>query len=331
MCYKYIFLFIVVLILPFNSILSQIQIGEPVDKNCINFEINQEQLNELKEIKVFFVCRDNDDPEELEKLFKTVWTFNEIKVVKYSELEKNASSDNSYISIEGYQTPQNKLIKDQRGHYHNIPLKDQERIKEGFLETRLEFWKLSRTFRDEGYITKFSTIELYFRSENYPEIGIREREVREYLYNNGEFYNWTPGQLKNYLRLINEKLHKREGMSSKNKIIKEEIHNLTSSKLFIPEYILKFISLKKNAKSILHKKYGLPFEIISKENLSEKINNKDDIYYLEYIKSGSEKYFLIISNKSGEIIYRSNLYPTYYNFKLLRNRVVESKVNQTKS
>ncbi len=62
----------------------------------------KKDIQEIKRMKTVFVCRDTDDAEELEKLFKEVWTINDISVVPYKSMGRKNLKNKLVISLAGY-------------------------------------------------------------------------------------------------------------------------------------------------------------------------------------------------------------------------------------
>lgn len=100
-----------------------------------------------------------------------------------------------------------------------------------------------------------------------------------------------------------------------------ELKKLQNQTLFIPDYVFtKFNAFtgdesKKFDEKELLEDYKLKYEVISSKTLNEKIlKNDQPFFYLQYIKSSTDKYVSVINSQTGEVIY-SSYTPMSYNLK----------------
>lgn len=288
-----------------NSIYAQIGI-EPLEGK--NMKDNSTLIDQFKASKTIFIYRDSDDIEALEKAIRAVWTITEISFVPYSKMDDLDFNNNSIFSIGGVNTNRmnmgSGMSLDNTHVYLNLwmTIKNKKGITSRASISRIE---LHPTFVDYTNITRTANVD-----------------ALDYLYNKGTLKNWTTGFLKNYLKNVNDLLtSESERWLYANVNENKEIKKLKKATLYIPDYALvKFNKFsgdesKRNKEKKVFKSYPYKYEVISTEELSEKIlEDTDPFYYLVYIKSSTDKYVTIYNSVTGDIVY-SRYKPLSYNFK----------------
>ncbi len=163
------------------------------------------------------------------------------------------------------------------------------------------------------------TVRLMFSSpgrdkinEAYAEMirsgGINNSEIG-YLKNNFQRLNKVINDGKIYWMYLNQKT--------------PELKELKKTTLFVPDYIkseFKPMSGKeeirddKEVKEMLAAYRGKS-ELVTQDQISQKIMNGEDFYYLKFTRVIASKFIEVINGKTGEVVYRSYVALAAYNIK----------------
>ena len=150
------------------------------------------------------------------------------------------------------------------------------------------------------------------------------------------FFNDSPGMLKNYFQKVNQQLEKEQVYWMYGGDYLPEIKNLTSQKLYIPSYMgIKYNAWKgidgeedeENIHDLL-KKYDYDYEMIEENDLSNKILENEEFYYLRYVRVNAELFLQIINSKTGEIVYRDYMTGMSYRIKGKHISNINSKIKR---
>jgi hypothetical protein len=162
-----------------------------------------------------------------------------------------------------------------------------------------------------------SRIELF---TDFNTLMLPENIYEEEFDGKNHIRNWGEGILKNYLQNLMTALNKKEQRDLyKYFPDTSELKNLKNQTIYVPDYVLikfnKFTgdeSKKHDAKDIF-KDYSFNYELISTNELNNKIlSSTEPFYYLVYIKSSTDKYISVINSKTGEYVY-TKYTPISYN------------------
>jgi len=280
---------------------SQIKV-KPVDKKELNSkDVSEEAIQRLGNSQTVFFYRADDDLIELQKALEDVWTISELFLFPYAEMGKIDLKGKSYFVIEGLRRVSNR--------YTTL---DNTYI---FLQLYMDFTdKKAKDFRQS-----FARVDLFPTVETRRDISKQDQGmVLNYLYTGAEISNWNPGFLRNYLKNINDLLEK----GGERGLYKSEdevpmISHLANKTLYIPDYALIKMSKFGGGSGLqepekLMKDYPYSYEFKSAAEISNMILDGEDIYYLVYTKSSTEKFFTVFHSTNGEIVF--NAYkPMSYN------------------
>ncbi len=269
---------------------SQIGVGPNESVKYRSGTFSKESIERLKATNTIFVCKESDNIEELQLAIEEVWKITEISFIKYSELNTIDLEESSIFKI-GIQTisktqssgfTSNNILT-----YLNLSLQDENNKKESYC--RIE---LSQSIEDLTQLLKLNSDE----------------ENIDYLYSKGGLHNWNVGFLKTYLKKVNDLImNEEERWLNLSNDKNSEIKQLASITLYIPEYAT--LEFKRGVSSMqdeteLFKSYSYNYKIINTNDLSKMIlESEEPIYYLAYVKSGSNKYVTIMNSKTAAIIY----------------------------
>ncbi len=295
---------------------------------------NPSEIEKIKRGTTFIAM--NDTTSERVKayieVFKRYWTVSKIQFIKYQEIEKYLSPENSFLTIGGYVTTTQFITLYRNGGQKNG-------ISFENTHLYLELWtcddkyfrnkQKKREFGDKDKI-QVARIELYTDFETLMD---PDKIFQSNFDGDGHIHNWGPGILKNYVQSLMSFLSQGEEFSLYSGMMNSAVmKNLKSEVLYIPDYVLtKFNKFsgdetKKHDEKELFEDYELKYKIISIDELNEKIlNGTEAFYYLIYIKSCTDKYVSVVNSSTGELIY-SVYTPVSYNFKKSDMRDIRDEV-----
>lgn len=280
------------------------------------FSISEiDQIDKVKN-NTTYVAMNNLDSEVSKKyiqVFKDNWTFSKIEFITYSQINSYLSPNNYFFSIGGYETE----VQSYNGQ-----------MKSGLnwsnTHIYLELWTCTEKFfkkkkkklsLDDKLV--ISRIELF---TDFNTLMLPENIYEEEFDGKNHIRNWGEGILKNYLQNLMTALNKKEQRDLyKYFPDTSELKNLKNQTIYVPDYVLikfnKFTgdeSKKHDAKDIF-KDYSFNYELISTNELNNKIlSSTEPFYYLVYIKSSTDKYISVINSKTGEYVY-TKYTPISYN------------------
>lgn len=303
-------LFATIIVLTFlnKNISGQIAIGNldlvPKDKTTITYFMLKDPSAESAKPYI--------------KALEEAWTIGKLEFIKYSDKNKYTSSENYFISIGGitYTTTWSKSGAPSNMDYSNTHVY-LEYYKAGKSTEKVD--KKGRKSIVEGEHKQIARIELYTDFQTLMEpSNIFNSDID----GAGHIRNWGPGILKNYVQCIMSFINNNVERKLYDNIDKsKELKNLRNATLFVPDNVLiKFGKFsgdesKRFDESDVFKKYTYKYQLLSIEELNEKIlTEKNPFYYLVYIKSSTDKFVSVINSVTGEMLY-TRYKPVSYNFK----------------
>ncbi|MEZ5059213.1 MAG: hypothetical protein R2879_19430 [Saprospiraceae bacterium] len=282
---------------------------------------NLDEVGKIKNGTTYIAMKDpgSEKSKPYIKVFKDNWTLSKIEFIKYTDIEKYISKGSSFLTMGGYETNVQFTTL-----YHNGSSRNG--INYSNTHLYLELWtcddkyfeKERKKFKDR-YKNEVARIELF---TDFETLRDPDKLYQSEYDGEGHIRNWGPGILKNYLQALMSFLNKKEDRSLYSGIMnKEEIKKLKNEVLYVPDYVLmKFNKFtgdesKKHDEKEIFEEYDLKYQLISTDDLNQKIlENKEKFYYLIYIKSSTDKYITVINSQNGELIY-SKYSPMSYNIK----------------
>ncbi|MBK6823012.1 MAG: hypothetical protein IPG87_08490 [Saprospiraceae bacterium] len=225
-----------------------------------NSQFSISNLSEIAKIKsgtTYIAMKDpnSEKTKEYIEVFKNYWTISKAEFIKYSEIEKYLSPENSFLTIGGYETNTEFTRLYQNGSQkHGINYSNTHIFLELWTCDKKYFTsKKKNKIFGNGDKIQVARIELFtdFETLSNPDLLYQSE-----FDGNGHIRNWGPGVLKNYVQALMGYLAKNESHSlytgSSNA---KELKKLKKESLYIPEYVLtKFNKFNGNETKSMMKK-----------------------------------------------------------------------------
>lgn len=257
-------------------------------------DLTKEEIANLKATTTIFVygTNDTDHLDQINSAFEQSWKFTKYKIVSFNELGDYLSKPNySYFTLSGSTS-----------------------IEQGTTWTNvdLELWLSVPGKRGKPSKASYCDIGLGTQYASLKGIPSNKEDALEFIYKNGRYDNWTPGYLKCYLKVVNDYLMRGESLSDmKDFADAKKLVRLRTVTLYIPEYTFTRFNKfngnveKKEEVSELLSEYPYKYQVISNDELSDKVlNSTEPVYFLLYVRGGPNKYVSIFNSSGGLIYYR---------------------------
>lgn len=263
---------------------------------CFNNKLTDEDYKKLKKCKVYIVCPKSivDNKEEIQPLFDEAWNYTDIEIIGDDEIKdyidkKNVAFFTTTILSDG-------AIKE----IYTELWTTKEASKRSSSDNKIQFARF-----DYYYLCDFQE---FYKSNN-------SDQMFGYLSTEADIKNFKPGIVANYLKLIESYLKDKEFLDCHDQITnKEELSNLKDDTLYIADNLkVKFLftAFKRGCESEdevdvdkIMARYPYTYQLITFEELSEKIVNGDNFYYAICLKSDEmRKHLTVFKSSTGECIY----------------------------
>jgi hypothetical protein len=305
---------------------AQIQVGSATSTKGPG-KISKENMKRFKQSTTYFVLQEKDynNIDAFQKAIEKVWNVTPFKIILPSEMSNLDANKSSFFFFGGFVTIRQSSRTSTVHTHMSYDLYMLTPNKKGNLHQEI-FGKFMLHLDGDSYryVTKYSNGSNKKFSE----------KVIPYLYKEAKMNNWSPTMIAGYLKVINDGL-KEEKLRSvfEEYIDKDEIKQLQNNILYIPDYVnIKynmFTGAEKDTEEDeddLKSAYKFPSQYISVSDLENKIaQENNNLYYLSYIKSSTDKYVSIFNSKTGKLLY-TNYTPVSYNFKFKDLKRISTKV-----
>lgn len=300
-------------------------------------EFKKGVIEKFKNTETIFLLPNVYDKSEYEKILKESWNITPYKIVDLENFDlKNYLNDKySIAELIGI------IETSTRGTYlttsFDIRMYDNEKILKKLNKLSVKKWE-----KRKEEIFKKNTINIarfyLFPKDHflYTLATSVKKDIITSLYNENVFFNYNLGLLKNYLQKINNLIKANETYWMYENDYLPELKKLANNKLFIPAYLgIKYDGWKgidgeqddENIKEIF-KKYDYQYKIISTEELSNKILENQEFYYLRYVRMNSERFLQVVNSKTGEVIYRNYIMGLSYKLKPKNIKKLNKKIKR---
>lgn len=279
---------------------------------------NVEELSKIKNGTTYIAMKDPNAEESKAyvEVFKNNWTYSKIEFIKYTDIFKYLKPQNSFLTISGYETSVHSQTLYSNGMRGASVDYAHTHIFLQLWTASEKYYKKNKDFKEKDKL-EIARLELF---TDFPTLMTPQNLYQTNYDAKGHIRNWGPGMLKNHIQNMTFYLNK-----GKKKDLYEDILNPTEFKklandvLYVPDYVLtKFNKFtgdesKKHKEEEIFEDYKFQYKIIPTKELNEKIlNDSKGFYYLQYIKSSTDKFVSVINSITGEVIY-SVYTPTSYN------------------
>lgn len=297
-------------------------------------------LAKFKKTETIFLLSNIYDTQVYEKILKDSWDVTPYKIVPLEgfNIAKYISDRYSIAQLSGF-----KRIKQMKYGgtstslftYIDFKIYDSDKIAEKL--NKLSPKKREKKGRDIINENSSNIARFYIFPKDdfiHTAMSLDMDNIVNSLYTDDVFFNYKPGLLKNYFQKINALLKKEEVYWMYKDEYLPELKKLAKSKLYIPSYMtVKYNGWtgqdsEKDDENIeeIFKKYDYQYEIISDESLSDRIMNKEELYYLRYVRMNAERFLQVINSKTGEIVYREYITGLSYKIKTKHIKELNSKI-----
>ncbi|WP_445456307.1 hypothetical protein [Flavobacterium sp. HNIBRBA15423] len=218
------------------------------------------------------------------------------KVSSNSTDKKTTTFNNNYFSF---------FLLDTEDYLNNI--KDIKRIDNKFEVLSHSIIEISSFLLSDNFLVYFD----YFDSPSTFMSDLKDFNDNIYsnFYKEDFLYDNKPGFLFNNFQNINNYILNETKVSPFNEIVtSQNILSLKNNILYIPyevycHYDIHVIYKNKNGFDKFKKNYDYQYEVLKTEEISNKILNGDDFYYLKFNLIETDKILQVVHSKTGEILY----------------------------
>ena len=318
-------------------------------------------LDKLKATETIFILSNVYDKDTYENLLKDTWTITPYKLISFEDfkIEDYLNDAYSFVELGGHI----KIKEPKYGGgaitrlytYIDFKMYDNTSIIEAKTKLSDKKWKKNKRkvfssntikiariylFQKEDLITNAANFSVF---DSYDNIRNEVKTSPEYvekvinmLYNKDVFFNYKKGYLKNYFQKLNTLIDDEQTYWMYEEDYTPELKQLQTKKLYIPSYL----TVKYNGFTIedmpntnayideLFNKYTFDYEVISDEELNDKIMQNEELYYLRYVRMNNERFIQIVNSKNGEIVYRNYLTGLSYNIKSKNIKQINDKIKK---
>jgi len=298
-------------------------------------KIEKEVIETFKNSETIFVLSNIYDKEVYEEILNDVWDVTPYKIIDIEDfdLKDYSTDDYSIAKLSGIRRERQMKSGGTSVSlftYVDINMYDNEEIKEKREKYSAKKWERKR--RDVLADNTINLARFYiFPNDDFISTGVHKSltEIEKSLYTEDVFFNYKPGFLKNYFQKVNNLIKAEEGYWMYEFDYLPELKKLAQETLYIPAYM----NIKYNPwtqkdgdgddENIedLFKKYEYSYQIISDEEMSDRIMNNESFYYTRYVRQNAERFLQVVNAKTGEIVFR--LYVTGMSYKLKPKHIKE--------
>lgn len=308
--------------------------------------INKEVLEKFKNATTLFVLPDWVSEETYDRLLNEIWTINPYEIITIDdfEIEEMYAENYAFFTIDFHK----KNRKNKTGNsvtalytYLDLSLYDGAEITKRIskFDDRVKGKKMPIIL--EANRTSLAKCYLY-PQEDFIKTAINGKRhgVIESLYASDVYYNYSEGMLKNYLQKVHNQILKGSTYALELKDHDtSQLVELASKTLYIPEYTtlktnvlkVKVSPMKDKEIKNLFQFYNYAYETISDEALSNAIINKEQLFYLRYVRIDDQKFIQIVNAQTGDIIFKDYVAGFTYNLKPKNFEYLSLTIDQAKN
>ena len=308
-----------------NALFAQFQVGDAqVPTGGRAGSLDDDDLAMFKKSTTIFVVQAGDKGrmEDFNKSIADVWKITPYRVITPDSLRFFQGRNYSWFTFGGFTVEHRSPSMSYSNTHISYDLTIPEYNKRGEQKGRtiLAGFILSP---DMESVMDLSAPRSTFEGRKARER--REEQEASTLNRTAAYSNWGPGQIRGYLKAINDNLsaHERHGMFEELSD-DQRLRALKNDTLYLPSYLnvkLNPFTGSERAKNDgdadedVNKVYPYPHRYVSKEELENMlVHATKPIYHLIYVRSSTNKFVSVVEAKSARIIY-SEFHNVSYNFK----------------
>ena len=281
---------------------------DPKDKYALNERhFSPELIQQLKGKTLVFYYKKNDleKLDQWQKCLESTWNFGKILLAPYENSQKYLS-DSTYCHL---------IINNTRTDYYSTT-RMQERTT-SYTGSEVHYYLTLFLGKNED---KLCRIELFPDSKTLFKKLKGEESMINFLYSEGNFYNWTPTLLKSQLKVVLKNLEFKRRACLHQRVKDPHLMNiLASDTLYIPEVLMvsynPFSGKDSKMDENVFKNFPAPYRKCTEDELYQIFEvEKRGRFMFEFVKSSSTKFVSIYDNKDDVFVYR-DLTEMSYNLK----------------
>lgn len=281
----------------------------------VQTKFKKSTLQEFKGTETVFILSDLYGKAEYEEALKDAWTVTPYKVVSYDEFDISKYLDGkhsfAFISIE------KKVIDNGASYVYcfiDVVTCDVEAKKKEIAKLRGKSdKKIAKTNVFEKNVNPILRIMLLPENEFLGRVVRKGMPTAKEVYTDNVFYTYNPGFLRNFFQEASKLLIAGKENDQEKDFVLPEITKLQKNTLYMPSYttinynpyLLDGSTKDEEDKAELMSKYKFKYEYIDTNELSKKILNKEDIYYMRFTRVNTWKFVQVVNGKTGDIIYNA--------------------------
>lgn len=274
------------------------------------------ELAKFKSTETIFILPQNLDEKYCSEILNQYWTVTPFKIINYEEFNMldYLQKDYSFVQVKSREIyRQTNMGSQLMGFTCFLDFSILENAKKlsdklNKVDASKRNKKLSKWIDD--YVSSLLTTNLYLKNEYKRFVYTKnDEELIHSLYTENTFHNLNDGFFKNYIQRINESFLENINLNLHPGEYTSDLKNLATQKLYIPTYV----ALKNNAFTRetnedvkyfnkVFNPYTFEKEVMSVEDICQKIKNNDDFYYLRFVRS-DRTFFEVIHSLTGEVVY----------------------------
>jgi len=270
-------------------------------------------VEKFKKTTTIFILNEKYSEEEYKKILDQVWKVTPFKIVFHEDFDimDYLRGNYSFFQIKGFSrnvTTSSGLTT--TSLFINLDLNMYNSTKILSKLEKLSPKKIDKKINDilSSYEIGLAQVPLYPKDE-----FVFGGNYIEDMYKSDIFFYYNLGLLKNYFQKTSDLLSFEKEYWLYETDYEIDLKELAESKLYVPRYIgVKYNGWigedssqdDDNIKNIF-KNYEYGYEIIGNKELSDKIINEENFYYLRYTRRNTEKFLSIVNSITGNIVYRN--------------------------
>lgn len=290
------------------SATAQVSIGRSVSPTNLYIRgIHEKYFDFLETSTSYLIVPESLDFESTKSIISDVWTYNDIVFVAAEDYDEDRLMEKGNAIIRIHDTGYS-MQREQHGRA--------TRTVNSWFAYKFELIAyydvtVNKKGKKNPDVLKLADIcftqSMHHRYKMQPTY--KEKKAESFK-DEPDFYNFQLGFIKNYFQILNKGLTERRTLDLEEKVIDESnIKLLKNQTLFAPEWILKRVNpftaiLKKvETPEDLFEDYDYSYEMLSHDELNNKILSGEEFYYLMHTQFNEHQILSIINSVTGAIIY----------------------------